>query len=50
MKRGYTKPFNRGRLGEEQKRDKARAEAIKYHVARFNYDRVDELLEKWKNR
>jgi len=50
MKRGYTKPFSRGRLGEEQRRDKARAETIKYHVKREEYDRIDELLLLWKNK
>lgn len=50
MKRGYTKPFNRGQTGQDQRSEKGRREAIKWHANQGNYARIDELLEKWKNR
>jgi hypothetical protein len=32
-KRGITKPFSPGKLGEEQKRDRAREASAKWHKA-----------------
>lgn len=50
IKRGYTKPFSAGRIGEEQRRAKARKQALRWHIAQGNFDRVDQLLEKWRNK
>lgn len=43
MKRGYTKPFSKGRLGEEQRRDKAKLESIRYHASQGNHEMVKKL-------
>lgn len=50
MKRGFTKSYSRGRLGEEQKRDNARKASLAYHMDKGDFERAEKLLEKWKGR
>lgn len=48
-KRGYTKPFSRGKMGEEQRQMKRRRDLINYYLKNNDYEKIDQLLNKWVN-
>lgn len=46
MKRGFTKPFSGGQLGEEQRRDANRIKSIRYHSKMGDKDVAARLFKK----
>lgn len=46
MKRGFTKPFSRGRLGAEQREEANRIKSINFHLRNGDTDAAARLAQK----